>query len=198
MQSFHQIWHHNNEGDLYWMGMDRVIGAARAGDQQAIAKLYNAYSHKVLGICYNIVGNRAVAEKLAHDAFVLAFSKLDQLNSPNRFDAWLSSIASNVALRYKQRHHALATVPVDDMPDGKVYCDCPIGNSFSPDIHDLISEGKEFILYDFNDPVAYWNKLVNQSGYNDQYQHLYTDTISLGTHLAKQYVGNLSGGDFRG
>lgn len=21
MQSFHPIWHHNNEGDLYWMGM---------------------------------------------------------------------------------------------------------------------------------------------------------------------------------
>jgi len=117
MQSFHPIWHHNNKGQLYWMDMERVIGAALAGDQQAIAKLYNAYSHKVLGICYNIVGNRAVAEELSHDAFVLAFSKLDHLRNPERFDAWLSSIATNVALRYKQRHHVLATVPVDDMPD---------------------------------------------------------------------------------
>ena len=99
------------------MDMERVIGAALAGDQQAIAKLYNAYSHKVLGICYNIVGNRAVAEELSHDAFVLAFSKLDHLRNPERFDAWLSSIAANVALRYKQRHHVLATVPVDDIPD---------------------------------------------------------------------------------
>lgn len=39
------------------MDMERVIGAALAGDQQAIDKLYNAYSHRVLGICYNIVGN---------------------------------------------------------------------------------------------------------------------------------------------
>ena len=99
------------------MDMERVIGAALAGDQQAIAKLYKAYSHKVLGICYNIVGNRAVAEELSHDAFVLAFSKLDHLRNPERFDAWLSSIAANVALRYKQRHHVLATVPVDDIPD---------------------------------------------------------------------------------
>ncbi|MBR0492784.1 MAG: sigma-70 family RNA polymerase sigma factor [Muribaculaceae bacterium] len=97
--------------------MERVIGAARAGDQQAIAKLYNAYSHKVLGICHNIVGNRAVAEELSHDAFVLAFSKLDHLRNPERFDAWLSSIAANVALRYKQRHHTLVTVPADDIPD---------------------------------------------------------------------------------
>ncbi len=99
------------------MDMEHVIGAARAGDQQAIAKLYNVYSHKVLGICYNIVGNRAVAEELAHDAFVLAFSKLNHLKNPHRFDAWLSSIATHVALRYKQRHHALTTVPVDDIPD---------------------------------------------------------------------------------
>ena len=125
MQSFHPIWHHHNEGDLYWMGMDRDIRAALAGDQQAIAKLYNAYSHKVLGICYNIVGNRAVAEELAHDAFVLAFSKLDHLRDPNRFDAWLSSIAANVALRYKQRHHVLVTVPVDDMPDETWIADEP-------------------------------------------------------------------------
>lgn len=117
MQSIHPLWHHNNESDIDWMDMERVIGAALTGDQQAIGKLYNAYSHKVLGICYNVVGNRAVAEELAHDAFVLAFSKLDHLRDPNRFDAWLSSIASNVALRYKQRHQVLATVPVDDMPD---------------------------------------------------------------------------------
>ena len=117
MQSFRQIWHHNNKGQLYWMDMERVIGAALAGDQQAIAKLYNAYSHKVLGICYNIVGNRAVAEELSHDAFVLAFSKLDHLQNPERFDAWLSSIAANVALRYKQRNHTLTTVPVDNIPD---------------------------------------------------------------------------------
>lgn len=109
------------------MGMDRDIRAALAGDQQAIAKLYNAYSHKVLGICYNIVGNRAVAEELAHDAFVLAFSKLDHLRNPNRFDAWLSSIAANVALRYKQRHHTLITVPVDDIPDETWIAEEPTG-----------------------------------------------------------------------
>jgi len=34
MQSFHPIWHHNNEDDIYWMDMERVIGAALAGDQR--------------------------------------------------------------------------------------------------------------------------------------------------------------------
>ena len=117
MQSFHSIWHHNNKGDIYWMDIESVISQALDGDRQAITRLYNAYSHKVLGICYNIVGNRVVAEELSHDAFVLAFSKLDHLRNPNRFDAWLSSIAANVALRYKQRHRAMITVPVENIPD---------------------------------------------------------------------------------
>lgn len=56
------------------------------------------------------------------------------------------------------------------VPDGKLYRDCPIGNSFSPGIYDSISTGKEFILYDFNDPVAYWDNLVNQSCDDGQYQ----------------------------
>jgi len=40
MQSIHPLWHHNNESDIDWMDMERVIGAALAGDQQAIGKLY--------------------------------------------------------------------------------------------------------------------------------------------------------------
>ena len=37
MQSIHLLWHHNNESDINWMDMERVIGTALAGDQQAIA-----------------------------------------------------------------------------------------------------------------------------------------------------------------
>ena len=35
MQSIHPLWHHNNESDIDWMDMERVIGTALAGDQQA-------------------------------------------------------------------------------------------------------------------------------------------------------------------
>ena len=36
MQSIHPLWHHNNESDIDWMDMERVIGAALAG----VGKLY--------------------------------------------------------------------------------------------------------------------------------------------------------------
>ena len=87
-------------------------------------------------------------------------------------------------------------------PDGIWYAQCPVGYCWYVEAPysgglPLTATKEEFILYDFNDPVAYWDRLVNQSGYDDQYQHCYTDTIALGTHLAKQYVGSLCGGDFR-
>ena len=73
------------------------------------------------GICQRIVGNRQVAEELAHDAFLLAFAKLDQLHNAQRFEAWLTSITTNVARRYVQRHHeptmlSLSTLTEEEFP----------------------------------------------------------------------------------
>ena len=73
------------------------------------------------GICQRIVGNRQVAEELAHDAFLLAFAKLDLLHNAQRFEAWLTSITTNVARRYVQRHHeptmlSLSTLTEEEFP----------------------------------------------------------------------------------
>ena len=77
------------------------------------------------------------------------------------------------------------------IPDGRIYIDCPIGNGFTPNLYD---EGNEFVLYDFQDPVAYWNG-VNEFVQNDfpgltLFNHLYTDEISIGDHKAKRYAFN--------
>ena len=78
------------------------------------------------------------------------------------------------------------------VPDGKKYADCPIGNLYDLNIFYSIDDGEEFVLYDFNDPVNYWEAHINDSEYEDMniYEHLYTDTIVIGHHKAKRYVGN--------
>ena len=73
------------------------------------------------GVCQRIVDNRQVAEELAHDAFLLAFAKMNQLHNPQRFEAWLTSITTNVARRYMQRHHnpsmlSLSTLSEEELP----------------------------------------------------------------------------------
>ena len=83
------------------------------------------------------------------------------------------------------------------VPDGKFYGDAPIGDfEFgTQEYFDSIYFGQEFLLYDFQDPVAYWDSVYHQY-YNDEYddfEHLYTDTISIGQHLAKRYGINMWG-----
>ena len=99
----------------------QLIERGRQGDEAALGSLYRAYHRRMTGICQRIVDNRQVAEELAHDAFLLAFAKIDQLHNPQRFEAWLTSIATNVARRYIQRHHdpsmlSLSTLSEEELP----------------------------------------------------------------------------------
>ena len=116
---------------MFSMDIEEIIKRGRKGDETAFGSLYKAYHRQMTGICQHIVGNRQVAEELAHDAFLLAFAKMDQLRNPQRFEAWLTSITTNVARRYVQRHHEptmlslstlteeefpMAPIPTDDKP----------------------------------------------------------------------------------
>ena len=74
------------------------------------------------------------------------------------------------------------------VPDGKFYDDAIISNTpiFGPS--DVIYSGKEFLLYDFQDPM---NVIINDwYGYN-----LKMDTIEVGGHLAKRYFYGAGAGD---
>lgn len=77
------------------------------------------------------------------------------------------------------------------VPDGKTYPDCPIGNLYDENIFDLINNGQEFVLYDFQDPIRYWDSKINvyDNAELNTYESLYIDTIAVGNHLAKRYVG---------
>ena len=87
------------------MDIEHLIERGRQGDEAALGSLYGAYHRRMTAICQRIVGDRRVAEELAHDAFLLAFTKMEQLRNPRRFESWLTSITTNVALRYMERHH---------------------------------------------------------------------------------------------
>ena len=106
----------------------QLIERGRQGDEAALGSLYRAYHRQMTGICQRIVDNRQVAEELAHDAFLLAFAKMDQLHNPQCFEAWLISITTNVARRYMQRHHdpsmlSLSTLSEEELPQEPIPSD---------------------------------------------------------------------------
>ena len=106
----------------------QLIERGRQGEEAALGSLDRAYHRQMTGICQRIVDNRQVAEELAHDAFLLAFAKMDQLHNPQCFEAWLISITTNVARRYMQRHHdpsmlSLSTLSEEELPQEPIPSD---------------------------------------------------------------------------
>lgn len=85
--------------------------------QQFWTRTYQKNIGKMIGVCYRYVGNRSVAEDLAHEAFLKAIEKSEQYHNFGRFEAWLMRINLNNTLDYlrKQPHFQ----SVDDME----FCD---------------------------------------------------------------------------
>ena len=92
--------------------IEELVNRGLNGNQHALSLLYNAYSHKMEKVCVKVVGDQMIAQELVHDAFILAFSKLNQLQNPRRFEQWLTSITSNVALRYINRNNTPQSISI--------------------------------------------------------------------------------------
>jgi RNA polymerase sigma factor (sigma-70 family) len=80
-----------------------LVGAVRTGDRQAYATLVERYRQHILRLCYRVAGNLPDAEDLAHEAFVEAYVKLDQLRDPEKFAPWLRALALNLCRAWYRR-----------------------------------------------------------------------------------------------
>lgn len=82
---------------------DLVI-RARSGDQWALEMLYRRHVQLVAGTALRLLRNRADAEDVTQETFLLAFEKLAQLAEPAAFRGWLVRIAvSRVHRRFRTR-----------------------------------------------------------------------------------------------
>ena len=117
VQSFWQSGIYIHRDNAFLMDIEQLVARGVQGDEVALGSLYRAYHQRMKVICQRIVGDHQVAEELAHDAFLLAFTKMNQLRNPRRFEQWLTSITTNVALRYKERHHEPQMLPLDALAD---------------------------------------------------------------------------------
>ncbi len=87
--------------------------AAVLGNLDAFGELVRRYRRAAVRIAASIAGPEA-AEDIAQDAFLLAFQALPDLDEPDRFAAWLSSITRNRALRWIRREGRAVYVEFDD------------------------------------------------------------------------------------
>ena len=84
------------------------VSAAKAGNQQAITELYTCAWQEVSTVIRTMIrtDNDAVQD-LVQDTFLKAFNRLDQLDDPTKYHAWIKQIARNTALDYLKKSKAI-------------------------------------------------------------------------------------------
>ena len=70
-----------------------------AGDRNAFRLLVEREGPAVVASCARILGDRAEAEDVAQEAFVIAYRSLSTWRADGAFGAWLSRIAVRLAIR---------------------------------------------------------------------------------------------------
>ena len=84
--------------------MDReLIEAAQRGDQSAFVDLVRARGDRWFSIAHRILREVDRAEDALQDALVIAWRDLPELRDPDRFDAWIHRVLTNVCIAHAGR-----------------------------------------------------------------------------------------------
>ena len=95
---------------------ESLIERLRAGDEDALAELYDAASRRAFGIAYQVLEDGAGAEDVVQDAFVEFWTAADRLDpARGRPEALLFTIVHRRAIDAVRARARRATVP--SMPD---------------------------------------------------------------------------------
>ena len=99
---------------MFAMEIVRLIERCRQGDAEALGELYEAYAHRMRGVCRRYISDKQTVEDVVHDAFVIIFTSFDRLRDPRRAESWMMAIVRNVASKCKDHLNALPTIPLEE------------------------------------------------------------------------------------
>ena len=95
-----------------------LVEKAKQGDADAFSTLYQMYYPKMKGICINILReDKAVVDDIVQDAFILAFVSLKDLKNTHRFSQWLTSITTNLVLKYQEKGKRYDFISLSEIED---------------------------------------------------------------------------------
>ena len=94
-----------------------LVTQAKAGDQNAFAELVNRYERKIYRLAKNITRNDEDAEDVLQDAFLKAYTHLDNFKGDSKFYTWIVRIAVNEALMRLRKRKTDRSVPLDEPVD---------------------------------------------------------------------------------
>jgi RNA polymerase sigma-70 factor, ECF subfamily len=101
----------NEEGVTSEMAL---VQAAKKGDLDAFSQLVKRYDRNVFRIAQHITHNDEDAQDVVQDAFLKAYTNLEQFQGNSKFYTWLVRIAVNEALMRLRKRRTDRTVSLDE------------------------------------------------------------------------------------
>ena len=94
-----------------------IYSAAIRGDRDAFETIIRGSSRQLFAIAYGVLQNRAEAEDVVQDAFIKAWGSRWRVRDPEKFPAWLATIARH---RARDVARSRRTVPLGEEFDDAV------------------------------------------------------------------------------
>jgi RNA polymerase sigma-70 factor (ECF subfamily) len=88
-----------------------IYRAAIAGDRDAFELIIRASSRTLFAVAYGVLQNRTESEDVVQDTFLKAWKTRWRVRDPEKFPAWLATIARHRARDLARRRQ---TVPLDE------------------------------------------------------------------------------------
>ena len=92
---------------------EKIIGQVLSGNRNAYALLVDKYKDRVFSLALGIVHKRELAEEIAQDAFIKAFTSLKKFRKDAGFSTWIYRITYNTAISETRKQKYLAR-PVEE------------------------------------------------------------------------------------
>jgi RNA polymerase sigma-70 factor (ECF subfamily) len=99
-----------------------VVTAVKAGDTEAFRVLVDRHKARLFAVLMTLTGDRDVAEDLAQESFVRAFTGLGNYRADACFGTWLIQIAIHAARDHRrraQRERRRSPLSLDELPESQ-------------------------------------------------------------------------------
>ena len=81
------------------MDIKELVDLCKKGNEQALSLLYKTYSKKMMRICLHYIPDKQIAQDLLHDGFIVIFTSIETLRTPEKLESWMGIIMVHPTFR---------------------------------------------------------------------------------------------------
>ena len=83
---------------------ESAVAAVRGGDAGRYRELVERHERRVFAVAWSRLGDAALAEEVAQEAFIRAYRRLWLLGDGAKFSGWIATITRRLAINFGLRH----------------------------------------------------------------------------------------------